>query len=576
MIKKIMHWLVADVYVYKGKRVRNIYKYARGTQIALFFFPFLLSVGILLYFHQVQVMQQPYLYGGVALFSLLLLFGLVVLLVLKLEVHVLYFARLRSLFLLRRFLISHNYYTTKEVIIKQENGSITKTKILLPKVYLKQGKFGVDVFFELQGNQFQEKFLKLGPELEITFGGDFMYRKEIKGYTYYHLAIDRFSSRLNIADVKVDKNGLRLMKDIWWDFDSQPHMLVAGGTGGGKTVLLMSIALALVKVGDVALCDPKESDLTVLKKAPVFKNHVYSGKEEMVGCLRDYVTTMVDRYRFMAQHPDNRIGKKYSDYGLRPMFLIFDEWAAFIAMLDNDYKMLSEVIQLLTQLILKGRQAGVFVIEGLQRPDGEFIKTALRDNFMIRISVGVLEDTGYTMLFGDANRDKNFKNIDEINGEKFKGRGYFAHAGEMAGEFFSPYVPFDKGFDFLEAFQAVEALPEDLVPYHKSEAPDEFAGVLKELEELPIDSVFEEATKQHQTLDDLAKRLSKSFSQVKHVVSLVEEGDYYIFGRDDEGKYSFTPVESDMIIAIVETKEAGEKRYKEVISDFFSKNEEAA
>ena len=278
MVRKLFYWVVHDIYTYKGKRVRNWYKYSRSFQIGFFFLPFLAAVGLFLYYHYLQLLQSPLLYLAGSFIVLLLALICVVIIVLKLEVHVLWFARLRSLFLLRRFLISHNYYETKERTVQREKRTVTKTKIVLPKVYLKQGKFGVDVYFELQGNAYQEKFLKLGPELETTFGGDFMYRKEIKGYTYYHLAIDRFSSRLNVVDVKVDKKGLRLMKDVWWDFDSQPHMLVAGGTGGGKTVLLMAIVLGLAEVADVDLCDPKESDLTVLKKAPVFKNRVFYSK----------------------------------------------------------------------------------------------------------------------------------------------------------------------------------------------------------------------------------------------------------------------------------------------------------
>ncbi|WP_019319585.1 FtsK/SpoIIIE domain-containing protein [Streptococcus mutans] len=570
MVRKLFYWVVHDIYTYKGKRVRNWYKYSRSFQIGFFFLPFLAAVGLFLYYHYFQLLQSPLLYLAGSSIVLLLALICVVIIVLKLEVHVLWFARLRSLFLLRRFLISHNYYETKERTVQREKRTVTKTKIVLPKVYLKQGKFGVDVYFELQGNAYQEKFLKLGPELETTFGGDFMYRKEIKGYTYYHLAIDRFSSRLNVVDVKVDKKGLRLMKDVWWDFDSQPHMLVAGGTGGGKTVLLMVIVLGLAEVADVDLCDPKESDLTVLKKAPVFKNRVFSSKEDMVACLRDNVAYMVERYHFMANHPDNRIGKKYSDYGLRPKFIIFDEWAAFMALLDDNMKLSMEVVQLLTQLILKGRQAGIFVIEGLQRPDGEFIKTALRDNFMARVSVGVLEDTGYTMLFGDANRNKIFKNIDEVNGEKVKGRGYFAHAGTMAGEFFAPFVPFDKGFDFLEAFEAMPVLPDDLVAFPVAST----AEALEEAKELPVDTVFEQLPKKHETLDSLAKRLAKSFNQVKNVVTMIEDGDYYTFARDDTGKYSFTGVESDMIIAIFEAKEASDQRYKTVIADFFNTSTE--
>ena len=59
------------------------------------------------------------------------------------------------------------------------------------------------------------------------------------------------------------------------------------------------------------------------------------------------------------------------------------------------------------------------------------------------------------MMFGDANKTKEFKKLDEINGVKVKGRGYIANNGELAGEFFSPYVPLDQGFSFYDAYSNI-------------------------------------------------------------------------------------------------------------------------
>lgn len=556
-----------DIWSFKGLRVRKFYKDIRAMQIVLFFLPFASLLAWSAYSLQSELMRQPMFYGGLygggLVFSLLLS----VYIVLKLEAHVLFFSRLRSLAIMQRFLYENGFiYPVKS------RWQEKKDTYRLPKVYIKQSKYGMDIYFELRGGKFQERFLKLGGELENTFDGDFMSRNHIKGYTFYRIAIDRFSSRLNVHQVVVDSKGLRLMKDVWWNFDSEPHLLLAGGTGGGKTVLIMEIALALAKIGYIDLCDPKESDLTVLKKAKVFKNRVFASKEEMIQCLRDNVALMVERYRFMASHPDNKIGKSYKDYGLKPKFIIFDEWAAFIALLDSDYKMASEVVQLLTQIILKGRQAGIFMILGLQRPDGEFIKTALRDNFMKRLSVGVLEDTGYTMLYGDANRNKNFKNVDEVNGEKVKGRGYIANGGQTAGEFFSPYVPFDKGFDFLEEFEKLSVLPDDEVSFPIEQTQED---LLSEAKHLPVDPIFEEQKRTIWYVDNLAKQLNKSFKQVKDVIDRIEQGAYYQFEREGN-KVVLKEFEKDVIVAIFEEKEKTGERYQEVIQKIFEQGKEVA
>ena len=115
------------------------------------------------------------------------------------------------------------------------------------------------------------------------------------------------------------------------------------------------------------------------------------------------------RYELMSTSPKFQAGKNFTHYGMTPKFILVDEWAALMAKIDRDYSLQSELMEYLSQLVLEGRQAGVFIIFAMQRPDGEFIKTALRDNFMKRLSVGHLESTGYDMMFGDANKTKEFK-----------------------------------------------------------------------------------------------------------------------------------------------------------------------
>ncbi len=52
----------------------------------------------------------------------------------------------------------------------------------------------------------------------------------------YTLLYDMIANRIGIEEV-VAKNGtLRLMKNQVWAYDSLPHMLIAGGTGGGRPI----------------------------------------------------------------------------------------------------------------------------------------------------------------------------------------------------------------------------------------------------------------------------------------------------------------------------------------------------
>ena len=439
------------LFTYRGKRVRVFHRNLKGITWFIWWLPFLLAISYYSYLHleelKVHPLPQGYFLGAGLLFSLIFSWFINRVCYRKM----LFFQKLNSLRILSRFLLENNLYLVKKV--KRDKGIVEK--INLPKVYLKQSRYEIQVSFILEGNKFQDRFLNLGSTLEVMFNGDFRDKSFDNCFVKYKIAINRIDSRISIDQVEVKGSKIRLMKDVYWDYVKDSHLLVGGGTGGGKTVTLMSIIYALLKVGYIDICDPKNSDLASLKKLPVFHGRVYSSKEDIINCFRENVEFMKKRYEVLTSFPDYRPGTYYTHYNLKPKFILVDEWAALMAKIDRDYSQQSELMEYLTQIVLEGRQAGVYVIFAMQRPDGEYIKTSLRDNFMKRLSVGHLESTGYDIMFGDANKTKEFKKLDEINGVKVKGRGYIANNGELAGEFFSPYVPLDQGFSFYDAYSKI-------------------------------------------------------------------------------------------------------------------------
>ncbi|MFS9040500.1 FtsK/SpoIIIE domain-containing protein [Streptococcus parasanguinis] len=439
------------LFTYRGKRVRVFHRKLKGITWFIWWLPFLLAISYYSYLNleelKVHPLPQGYFLGAGLLFSLILSWFINRICYKKM----LFFQKLNSLRILSRFLLENNLYLVKKV--KRDKGIVEK--INLPKVYLKQSRYEIQVSFILEGNKFQDRFLNLGSTLEVMFNGDFRDKSFDNCFVKYKIAINRIDSRISIDQVEVKGSKIRLMKDVYWDYVKDSHLLVGGGTGGGKTVTLMSIIYALLKVGYIDICDPKNSDLASLKKLPVFHGRVYSSKEDIINCFRENVEFMKKRYEVLTSFPDYRPGTYYTHYNLKPKFILVDEWAALMAKIDRDYSQQSELMEYLTQIVLEGRQAGVYVIFAMQRPDGEYIKTSLRDNFMMRLSVGHLESTGYDMMFGDANKTKEFKKLDEINGVKVVGRGYIASSGNLAGEFYSPYIPLDQGFSFYDEYAKI-------------------------------------------------------------------------------------------------------------------------
>lgn len=543
------------LFTYRGIRVRTFYRHIRGITWFIWWFPSLLAIGNYCYVNLEELKVHPlplgYFIGGVLVTSCLVAYLLNHMCYEK----IVFFQKLNSLRILSRFLIENNLYLIKN--IRRENKTIEK--IVLPQVYLKQSRYKIEVRFILEGNKFQDRFLNLGSTLEVMFNGDFRNKTFDKRFITYDIAINRIDSRITINEVKVKGSKLQLMKDVTWDYIEEPHLLIGGGTGGGKTVVLMTIIYALAKIGFVDICDPKNSDLAGLKKLPVFHGRVYTSKEDIIQCFKENVAFMEKRYELMSTSPKFQAGKNFTHYGMTPKFILVDEWAALMAKIDRDYSLQSELMEYLSQLVLEGRQAGVFIIFAMQRPDGEFIKTALRDNFMKRLSVGHLESTGYDMMFGDANKTKEFKKLDEINGVKVKGRGYIANNGDLAGEFFSPYVPLDQGFSFYDAYAKIP-----IMEYNGEEF--EVFGEMSQQPE-PIEQIEEEAPNTNtnlRPLKEFAEEQDLKMATLRKIIYLLQEQEI-VFERTESAILVDHFQEELLLEILIHFEEGGRKSYPKAV-----------
>ena len=538
------------LFTYRGIKVRAFYRHIRGITWFIWWFPFLLAISYYSYLHleelKVHPLPQGYFLGAGLLFSLILSWFINRICYRKL----LFFQKLNSLRILSRFLLENNLYLVKKV--RRENKIIEK--ITLPQVYVRQSRYKIEVSFILEGNKFQDRFLNLGATLEVMFNGDFRNKTFDNRFIKYEIAINRIDSRITIDEVKVKGSKLQLMKDVSWDYIEEPHLLIGGGTGGGKTVVLMTIIYALAKIGFIDICDPKNSDLAGLKKIPVFHGRVYTSKEDIINCFKDNVEFMEKRYERMSTSPKFQAGKNFTHYDMKPKFILVDEWAALMAKIDRDYSQQSELMEYLSQLVLEGRQAGVFIIFAMQRPDGEFIKTALRDNFMKRLSVGHLESTGYDMMFGDANKTKEFKKLDKINGVKVKGRGYIANNGDLAGEFFSPYVPLDQGFSFYDAYKKIPIMEYDGEEFKVFGEDHQQQETIEPIEE----EVALDNESNRRPLKEFAEEQDLKMATLRKIIYLLQEQGI-VFERSDSA-ILVNPFQEKLLLEILAQFEEGGRR----------------
>lgn len=162
--------------------------------------------------------------------------------------------------------------------------------------------------------KYQEQYLHLEKKLETGLYCELTDRVLTDSYVEYTLLYDMIANRISIDEVKAGNGKLRLMKNLWWEYDSLPHMLIAGGTGGGKTYFILTIIEALLRTdAGIRILDPKNADLADL--ASVMPN-VYYRKDDMIDCINEFYEEMMERSETMKQLPNYKTGENYAYLGL--------------------------------------------------------------------------------------------------------------------------------------------------------------------------------------------------------------------------------------------------------------------
>ncbi|UAT31313.1 cell division protein FtsK [Bacillus badius] len=178
-----------------------------------------------------------------------------------------------------------------------------------------------------------------------------------------------------------------------------PHALIAGATSSGKTFMLYYLMMQFAKRGaEIYILDPKRSDLSsLIHYIPEGHNHVAFTPNQICSILRKLNDEMNLRYEKYFSNTA-KMGVNYQYFKLKPIVIFFDELGAFV---EEDKKVSKEADSYLKQLVMKGRQAGIFLVLSTQKPNAEAISTSVRDQIGLRIALGQLSKPGYKMTLGD-------------------------------------------------------------------------------------------------------------------------------------------------------------------------------
>lgn len=197
-------------------------------------------------------------------------------------------------------------------------------------------------------------------------------------------------------------NGSLLYLNLGGEFGGlsshEPHSLVAGATGSGKSVLIQAILLDIAatnpkELAQIILIDPKMGvDYAALEDLPHMREAIITTKERSTEVLEALVEEMENRYRAFAQARARDLAtfnaKAAPDARLPMVFLIHDEFADW--MLDDGYK--GAVSAAVQRLGVKARAAGIHLIFAAQRPDKDVMPMQLRENLGNRLILKVASE----------------------------------------------------------------------------------------------------------------------------------------------------------------------------------------
>lgn len=178
-------------------------------------------------------------------------------------------------------------------------------------------------------------------------------------------------------------------KKLWMDMNHNPHLLVAGGTGSGKSSLLHTLvanalyvhALRLRNVW-IYLADPKRVEFTEYLN-PKLKGVVMgvtSSYEDVLDQIQDLHALMENRY---AQMHKLRMRSIEEDPQKFPIVLMVIDEVADLIMQDKKSGKFQDALVKLAQ---KGRAAGIFLVLATQRPSVDVVTGLIKANFPGRIA----------------------------------------------------------------------------------------------------------------------------------------------------------------------------------------------
>jgi S-DNA-T family DNA segregation ATPase FtsK/SpoIIIE len=303
--------------------------------------------------------------------------------------------------------------------------------------------------------------------------------------------------------------------------EKMPHLLIAGATGSGKSVLTNTFISSLLmnKSPDelrLILVDPKQVELSDYNGIPHLLTPVITDMSEVLNALKWAVNEMERRYTVLAKEQVRNIAAYNKKKGIPAMpyiVIVIDEMADMM-MTSNRGETETAIVRL-AQL---ARAVGIHLILATQRPSVNVITGLIKANIPGRIGMSVTSSTDSRVI------------LDHIGAESLMGNGdllYKAPDKTKAVRLQGPFIEQEEVIrivDFIKS-QApeVEYLPEIL-----EKNPSDNQTIDTPLGDISGDSLAEQAIRivvasKKGSASYLQRRLNIGFNRAARLLDELEE-----------------------------------------------------
>lgn len=222
-------------------------------------------------------------------------------------------------------------------------------------------------------------------------------------------------------------------KGVVGELNKMPHLLIAGTTGSGKSVMINSLLCSLLYRNapsdmKLILVDPKQVEMALYEDIPHLLTPVITEPEKTISALKWAVNEMERRYSLLAEEKVRDI-KSYNekvrakaigvtdedgnvqqvDEGRMPyIVIVIDELADLMMVAARD------VEALIIRIAQKARAVGIHLVLATQSPRADVITGLMKANIPARIAFTVAQELESRIIMDTGGAEKLLGNGDML------------------------------------------------------------------------------------------------------------------------------------------------------------------